>query len=177
MKLLFVLVASFLVAQAAVLEEHQKISVQDAQMIQSLPIEFQEYEISEYQSTTWCLIKLAWKIKQTGINGVGGLGELGADIVSTSYGLARHALKCRRLKKEANNIWGNIAYQACRASLAAQGTYEIFRLRREIKEATENDFWLVSILGLRRCLKSEAEVLENMDYVQLNKFIDTMNKY
>uniref|UniRef100_A0A336MHE0 CSON001428 protein n=1 Tax=Culicoides sonorensis TaxID=179676 RepID=A0A336MHE0_CULSO len=56
MKLLFVLVATFLVAQAAVVEEHQKISVQDAQMIQSLPIEFQEYEISEYQSTTWCLI-------------------------------------------------------------------------------------------------------------------------
>lgn len=55
MKLLFVLCAVFLVAQAAVVEE-PKVNFQDAQLLAELPPEFDEYEISEYGSTSWCLM-------------------------------------------------------------------------------------------------------------------------
>lgn len=55
MKLLFVLCATILVANAAVVEQ-QKVSFQDAQLIADLPVEFQEYQISEYESTSWCLL-------------------------------------------------------------------------------------------------------------------------
>lgn len=58
MKLIFVLCATFLIAQAAVVE-HPKITFQDAQVYAELPsdfAEYDEYEIVEYGSTNWCLI-------------------------------------------------------------------------------------------------------------------------
>lgn len=116
-------------------------------------------------------------MKQAGINGYGPWQDLIEDLLSTSYGLAKHALKCRRLKKEATNIWGEIAYQACRASLGARGAYEIFRLRSDIKETIESDFWLTGILGLRKCLKKDTEILVNMDFAELDRQLENMNKY
>lgn len=55
MKLLFVLCATFLLAQAAVVEQ-PKINFQDAQILAELPPGFDAFEVSEYGSTSWCLI-------------------------------------------------------------------------------------------------------------------------
>lgn len=121
--------------------------------------------------------KLAWKLKKIGINGYGPWKDLIEDLVGTSYDLAKHAVRCRRLKKNITNIWGEIAWQACRASLAGRGAYEIFRLRGDIKETIETDFWLVGIKGLRQCLKKDTEILVNMDYAELDRQLDLMDKY
>lgn len=116
-------------------------------------------------------------MKQAGFNGFGPWVNLVEDLVGTTYDLAQHALKCRRMKKNISSIWGEIAWQACRASFAARGTYEIFRLRSEIKETIESDFWLVGIVGLRKCMKKDTEILINMDYAELDRQLDLMNKY
>ncbi|XP_063695794.1 uncharacterized protein LOC134827159 [Culicoides brevitarsis] len=180
MKLLFVLCATFLVVNAAM--EPPKMTFEDAAILEDLPadIDAEELtpEIAEYKSTSWCLVKLAWKLKKAGINGYGPWKELIEDITSTSYSLAKHALKCRRLKKDKNTWMGEVAWQACRASLAGRGAYEILRLRNDIKETVESDFWLVGVKGLWKCLKKDREALINMDYAALDKQIEMeMEKY
>lgn len=80
------------------------------------------------------------------------------------------------MKKDATTIWGEIAYQACRASMAGQGAYHILRLRKDIKETVENDFWLTGIKGLRKCLKKDTEILISMDYAELDRQLEVMYK-
>lgn len=100
------------------------------------------------------------------------------DIVGTSYGLAKHALKCRRLKKDKHTIWGEIAWQACRGSLAARGAYEVLRLRKDIKEVVTSDFWLIAVPGLWKCLRKDMDVLITTDFALMDKQIEmSFEKY